>query len=436
MTTSVRTPRGRTSPSHADCGCGCGGKGRCCGLECLVRPNFFCGQLLTDADLSATVQWARDRFGLVRYRDGWGVVCGLEVTCQAPGGEHGCCTNGAGKAKVWIGPGYAVDCCGNDLVVCEPLCVDLSDVCRPADDPCADPCDDTVLLGTLDVAGAAAGANDETFDLGELHIPKREIVAVDLSLRYAEQPQAGQRAMFRSGCSGESACEYARVLERPEPVKTITQLTYDPEYDETEEYRKRILAAIKEGVRRVRELLAGGDPEEILRRLADYPVYTTCSLADLIRAQTGKKGETWLVQVGGALLVDWLQHELQCGCQVCRTDQGVPLARLLLWRKGGRADCCRVLSIVSRSPYRRPLRTDCRPVPTGQVDLGQTIGLPLREGQAMLSREAVVVDKPALAEALDDVTSEKLVAERGAKVRPIIVRDWMGVETIVSFKNP
>jgi hypothetical protein len=433
MTTSVRTPRGRTSPSHADCGCGCGGKGRCCGLECLVRPNFFCGQLLTDADLSATVQWARDRFGLVRYRDGWGVVCGLEVTCQASGGTSGCCPNGKGKVKVWIGPGYAVDCCGNDLVVCEPLCVDLSDVCRPADDPCADPCDDTVLRSTLDATGAPAAAGDDTLDLGEWTIPKREVVVVDLSLRYAELPEAGQRAMFRSGCSGESACEYTRMLERPEVVKTITELTNDPEYDESEEYRRRFEAARQEGIRRIKELLATEDPEEILRRLADYPVYSTCALADFIRARAGKS-DTWRKQVGESLLVDWLQHELQCGCQVCRTDRGVPLARLLLWRKHGRVDCCRVLSILSRSPYRRPLRLDCRPVPTGKVDLAQAVGLSVREGRVLLSREPVVLDQPTPAATMDDVTSE-LLTDPGARVQPITMKDWMGVETIVGLRR-
>ena len=64
--------------SAHDCGCGCGGTctcdSRCCDLECLIRPNYFCGQTLTDRDLTALVEWARTRFGLVRYRAGWGVV--------------------------------------------------------------------------------------------------------------------------------------------------------------------------------------------------------------------------------------------------------------------------------------------------------------------------------------------------------------------------
>lgn len=439
MTTSVRT-RGQVPDTHADCGCGCGGKGRCCGLECLTRPNFYCGQLLTDADLSATVQWVRDRLGLVRYRDGWGVVCGLEVTCRAPEGGNGCCSNGGNRSRVWVNPGYAVDCCGNDLVVCEPLCVDLSDVCRPADDPCADPCLDAPPADPRDPTGArrdATGtsdgaATDETLDIGNWHIPKHEVLAVDLSLRYGEQPQAGQRAMFRSGCSGESACEYARMLERPQVVKTIADLTAEREIDEAEEFKKRVQQSMTKAVARIRALLTG-QKSDIVGRLADYPVYGACFIPDYIRAQS-EDVDSWKVQVGSWLLVDFLQHELFCGCGVCRTDQGVPIARLLLWRKNGRADCCRVLSIAMRPPYRRPLKTDCRPVPAGKVDLAQTIGQPIREGNATLLRESLVVEQPTVAAGVHEVTSE-LLADPGARVRPITMRDWMGVETIVGVQR-
>ena len=70
--------------ASSDCGCGCGGhcgcESRCCDLECIVRPNFFCGQLLTDGDLAATVEWARSRFSLSRYRHGWGIIsAGLDA---------------------------------------------------------------------------------------------------------------------------------------------------------------------------------------------------------------------------------------------------------------------------------------------------------------------------------------------------------------------
>ncbi len=58
MTTTMKPMRKAATRTGTGCGCGCGGTGRCCGIECLARPNFFCGQLLTDADLSAAVQWS------------------------------------------------------------------------------------------------------------------------------------------------------------------------------------------------------------------------------------------------------------------------------------------------------------------------------------------------------------------------------------------
>src|SRR3546814_19313551 len=50
-----------------------------CELDCLVRPEFHCGQELTEDDLNALVRWTDRRLARVRYRDGWGVVCGLDL---------------------------------------------------------------------------------------------------------------------------------------------------------------------------------------------------------------------------------------------------------------------------------------------------------------------------------------------------------------------
>jgi len=56
-----------------------------------------------------------------RYLHGWGVVCGLEVLC------HQC------KGWVTIKPGYALDPCGNDIIVCKDypfdLCAKIKDCC-------------------------------------------------------------------------------------------------------------------------------------------------------------------------------------------------------------------------------------------------------------------------------------------------------------------
>jgi hypothetical protein len=126
-------------------GCGCGqsgGGGTGCGCGrasalgtprdgTFTRPVFFDGQLLTSDDLEALVGYAHGKNRLHnRYLVGSGVVCGLEVGCSRahPGG-------------VVVRPGYALDCCGNDIVVACEQPVDLNElVAELAADGCAEPC--------------------------------------------------------------------------------------------------------------------------------------------------------------------------------------------------------------------------------------------------------------------------------------------------------
>jgi hypothetical protein len=80
----------------------------------IEKPKFFPGQLLTDADLSAGQNYVIEKNKLHnRYLHGWGVVCGLKVKC------YPCCTGHGSSGKVVVEPGYAIDCCGNDIVVCD-----------------------------------------------------------------------------------------------------------------------------------------------------------------------------------------------------------------------------------------------------------------------------------------------------------------------------
>lgn len=96
----VRTP---VKTSKTTCCCS-----SCVGLECLDRTRYFAGQLLTDADLSNDQSYylAKNRLHN-RYLQGWGVVCGLQVLCSE-------CNDGTVTVKA----GYAIDPCGNDIIVC------------------------------------------------------------------------------------------------------------------------------------------------------------------------------------------------------------------------------------------------------------------------------------------------------------------------------
>src|SRR5688572_21094284 len=180
-----------------DCHCGCAPcDGTCCRLDCIVQPRFFCGQLLTDADLSALLKWARDRFGLTRYRHGWGVVCGLDVR-----GKYGSPTT------VIVTPGYAVDCCGNDVVVCEDAPLDLKKYCRDDPDPCADLRPET----------------DEEVVLGD------RLRAIDIYLQYDEQSADPTTAMGRGSCKQVADCEYSRTKETYRVVAECGVVGTDPD---------------------------------------------------------------------------------------------------------------------------------------------------------------------------------------------------------------
>ncbi|SMF03083.1 hypothetical protein SAMN06265365_10659 [Tistlia consotensis] len=112
----------------------------CGGLECLCRPRFFAGQLLTEQDLNRLDHYIVEKQKLHnRHLFGSGVVCGLAVTC-APCDE-----------LVNVSPGYALSPCGEDIVVCKPDSVDICSLisrCRDIDEPdCRpyagqDPCED------------------------------------------------------------------------------------------------------------------------------------------------------------------------------------------------------------------------------------------------------------------------------------------------------
>ena len=99
------------------CGCHEPPPPECCLLPCPERPRYFCGQLLSDADLAAEQRYFREKQKMYhRAFHGHGVVCGLKLSCDPYCDNH-----------VLVGRGFALDECGNDLVVCEPLHFDVTE---------------------------------------------------------------------------------------------------------------------------------------------------------------------------------------------------------------------------------------------------------------------------------------------------------------------
>lgn len=101
----------------------------CGGLECLCRPRFFAGQVLTEDDLNRLEAYviAKNRLHN-RHFQGSGVVCGLEVVCDF-------CDAGSVTVKT----GYALSPCGDDIIVCKDTTAEVCALisrCKRRDNDC------------------------------------------------------------------------------------------------------------------------------------------------------------------------------------------------------------------------------------------------------------------------------------------------------------
>jgi hypothetical protein len=153
----------------------------CGGLECLCRPRFFAGQLLTADDLNRLEEYivAKNRLHN-RYLVGWGVACGLEVVCNA-------CDPG-GKGSVIVKSGYALSPCGNDIIVCGDTHVNICDLiarCRPPGDMCIP----TAPPGAAPPDDCAGGTEDWI-----------------LGVCYTEKGARGVTALLNQSDPSKSAC--------------------------------------------------------------------------------------------------------------------------------------------------------------------------------------------------------------------------------------
>ncbi|CAN7806237.1 hypothetical protein LJR267_010702 [Paraburkholderia hospita] len=428
------------------CGCACGGQcnceARCCELECLVRPNFFCGQMLTDADLAAMVEWTRSRLALARYRDGWGIVCGLDLSCSAPVGAGSCCgetATGSGPV-VYLNAGYALDCCGNDLVVCEPIKVDLGPVCRPP----ADPCDPGAKPATTPRATHVPQTDGDT-QADCLRLKAEDLFAVRLSLRYHEELAQGQRAMFRGACSDDGPCQYARVLERPcvhleEVPLGAAQNGRNDKESRTTSFQQRLAREVAA----IRAVVPKG-MDAILQHIRHNPPYQFCFLEEMVcclrRNEAADRPTSFqdLLHIGKLLLTDWLLRELQCTCSSCLPDDGVPLGRVILRRSAvaGRTQCS-VVMIEQSAAYRRPLRKDpCRPLAAGELDLAPYLWQPATSEQEVMVTlvKAKVASEDELLNRLESFANTVVTFDPKAKDQLVahLADDIVGTSRIAFF---
>lgn len=83
----------------------------------MLRPAYTTGKYLLADDLEVEQQYRKQRLRRHnRFLHDWGVVCGLQVVpAQDPKRPW----------AVLVCPGYAIDCCGNEIVVSERVVLDI-----------------------------------------------------------------------------------------------------------------------------------------------------------------------------------------------------------------------------------------------------------------------------------------------------------------------
>jgi len=184
------------APATPGCGCGgCGGTGGCGTVTAIppatafARPRFFAGQLLTEDDLGALTAYvtAKDRLHN-RYLFGAGVVCGLWVSCDPCGG-----------ATATVQPGYALDCCGNDLVLACPAPLDVNAMIR----------DLRAAQAGKDCGGPCAGQGSQSAERRSMAVTRH----YRLYARYGEQDTDPVAPYATGELCGQVACEPTRTRE-------------------------------------------------------------------------------------------------------------------------------------------------------------------------------------------------------------------------------
>ncbi|HMV68447.1 MAG TPA: hypothetical protein PKA64_16480, partial [Myxococcota bacterium] len=182
-----------STSSSSTSSCSCGGSGSPLNIPCTTmfsggvsRTRFFDGMVLSAIDLDNEQRYWRRKRQLTNRALGQGVVWGLRTEWLS------------GTGTVRVNPGYALDCCGNDVVVTECQLVPGSNLAN----------------GQLPaVAAILAAARAEELVLQETDDDATVTPKAHLVLRYAELPEE-PRAVCTNGCSTGGATRYEATRVR------------------------------------------------------------------------------------------------------------------------------------------------------------------------------------------------------------------------------
>jgi hypothetical protein len=365
-------------------------------LPTLTAPHYFSGQLLSDVDLDALVDWTRARLSLGCRRDGFGVVSGLLLSVDPRSGH---------EADLIVGPGYAVSPTGEDLVVVSEQSLSLSEVKLAADE----------------------------------HAPKaRHAVDVFISpAQVRERPQPG----FEYGDEvGEPTATYSRVGERfkltPEPVprredpESQAAQRFEQEFDEClrpladfrrwREENEPNAAAIREWFR---------DPLMATEfRFAAYELDER-SDAEMHHESTWARALFWLI----------LHKRNSFLSGFATRDRRVRIGRVWLWADDPRPRTIVALDI--RPPYRHRLRKRSLPAPAGSINVTMAIWeremvahLALVEAGVSCGERTRLDGVPESLDELEDALRTKLFVHPEEEVSLVVCRDRTFGRRVVSVR--
>jgi hypothetical protein len=151
---------------------------RSCDYNSYKRTRYFHGMLLTERDFQEEQIYHQEKRRLLnRMLHGWGVVCGMGVKPTTPD-----------SSKVVVTAGMALDCLGNEIVVCSDFELDLKKL--------PDLCPDT-----------SKGEKDPCVE--------RETGACKyyIGIKYTEAPTDPVPVYVPGGSCEEKTCEYSRIRE-------------------------------------------------------------------------------------------------------------------------------------------------------------------------------------------------------------------------------
>lgn len=155
------------------------GKNKHCDFNSFKRARYFHGMLMTDRDFREEQIYHNEKRKLMnRMLHGWGVVCGFDIQWEA------------GKPALTVKPGMALDCHGNEILVCDPVDIDLSSL------PCSAK---TPPRGTVEYCLQQDA--------------KQEPAVYYIGIRYHEVPTDPVPVYAPGGGCEEKACEYSRIRE-------------------------------------------------------------------------------------------------------------------------------------------------------------------------------------------------------------------------------